>query len=117
MCDFLRYFGCTCVCEYELIIVCDTWSIGLHIMLDENINSPRIKFLNVAEWSPLQAHVLAGDTLEAIDRVPCNTITFEQVLSLILCVCSRPRRRALEPKSDVRPLTAIGCGGSRRRQW
>ena len=83
-------------------------------MLDENIKPPRIKILNVAEWSPLQAHVLAGDTLEAIDRVPCNTITFEQVLS---CVCSRPKHRALEPTPDVRPLTVRECGGNRRRQW
>ena len=51
----------------------------MHIMLDEASNPPRIKILNIAEWSPLEAHVLPGDTLEAIDRVPCNTLTFEQV--------------------------------------
>jgi hypothetical protein len=53
--------------------------VGMHIMLDEHSQPPRIKILNIAEWSPLEAHVRPGDTLEAIDRVPCNTITFEQV--------------------------------------
>jgi hypothetical protein len=51
----------------------------MHIMLDETSTPPRIKILNIAEWSPLQAHVLHGDTLDAIDRVPCNSLTFEQV--------------------------------------
>lgn len=51
----------------------------MHIMLDEASTPPCIKILNIAEWSPLQAHVLPGDTLDAIDRVPCQSLTFEQV--------------------------------------
>ena len=51
----------------------------MHIMLDDASTPPRIKILNIAEWSPLQAHVLPGDILDAIDRVPCNSLTFEQV--------------------------------------
>ena len=54
--------------------------VGMHIMLDENSNPPRIKILDIATWSPLEAHVLPGDTLEAIDRVPCNSMSFEQVV-------------------------------------
>ena len=56
----------------------------MHIMLDENANPPRIKILDIATWSPLEAHVLPGDTLEAIDRVPCSTMSFEQVTATAL---------------------------------
>lgn len=58
--------------------------VGMHIMLDENANPPRIKILDIATWSPLEGHVLPGDTLEAIDRVPCNTMSFEQVTATAL---------------------------------
>ena len=84
----------------------------MHIMLDEASTPPRIKILNIAEWSPLQAHVLPGDTLEAIDRVPCNTLTFEQVPIFarkrlhreprgFMCIKPRLWRKAAGPKAPV----------------
>ena len=58
--------------------------VGMHIKQDPNSSPPRIIILNIAEWSPLQGHVLSGDTLDAIDSIPCSSMSFEKASAMVV---------------------------------